>query len=190
MNPTMQPDRSAIFRGVFAVGTMLAAVLMYCQWIGPLKKRANDSQRRLVELRENLEPARETIQRVRTLEQKTAQARRELQGLKGDHPKGSALVWLPERAKEHFKQFGIAVTVIRLNTVQDEAGLPGYRRAYWGIGLPIENGEKSVNGLLLAVEQLERQNRFVRVIDFAIRPDVENPLLRTAAINIVALVQE
>ena len=92
--------------------------------------------------------------------------------------------------KEHFKHFGIAVDIVRLNTLRLEDGLPGFKRAYWGVSMPMGNDGNNVTGLLLAVAELEEQNRYLKVLDFAIQPDVENPLLRTAAINIEALVQE
>jgi hypothetical protein len=63
MNLTMQPDRSAIFRGVFAVGTILVSVWMYRTY-PKTALRSNKQQ-----VREYLGPARETIQRVKKLEQ-------------------------------------------------------------------------------------------------------------------------
>ena len=92
--------------------------------------------------------------------------------------------------KEHFKQFGIAVTIIRLNAVQEEAELPGYSRVYWGIGLPIENAGENITSLLLAVADIESQNQYLKVLDFSIQPDAVNPLLRTVAFNIEALVRK
>jgi hypothetical protein len=42
--------------------------------------------------------------------------------------------------KEHFKHFGIAVDIVRLNTLRLEDGLPGFKRAYWGVSMPMGNG--------------------------------------------------
>lgn len=186
----MRTDRTAVVRYGSGVSAVLVIALIGGAWIAPIRKRGNDLRRRLGELNQSFEAARKTMQRVTEMEQATAQARGEMNRLHGDPGKGSALVWLPKMVKEHFKQVGIAVTTIRLNAVQEEPGLPGYTRAYWGISLPLEDGGKSVTAVLLAVTEMEEQNRHLKVLDFAIQPDVDNPLLRTAAFNIKALIRK
>ena len=186
----MAPNRTTVFRYFFAVGAALVFLCLYNQWIAPLKRSEDDSRRKLLELEQSLEGARKITHRAVEVEQETAYARGELNAFHGDRRKGSALVWLPDMVKEHFKQFGLAVSIIRLNAVQEEAELPGYSRVYWGIGLPVENAGKSISSLLLAVTDIESQHQYLKVLDFSIQPDAVNPLLRTVAFNIETLVRK
>lgn len=186
----MAPNRTTVFRYFFAVSAALVFVGIYNQWIAPLKSSEGDLRRNLRELEQSFEGARKTSHRAVEVEHETAYARGELNAFYGDRRKGSALVWLPDLVKEHFTQSGIAVTIVRLNALQDEAELPGYKRAYWGVGLPVESAGKSLSSLLLAVADIEAQNKFLKVLDFTIQPDVTNPLLRTASFNLETLVRK
>jgi hypothetical protein len=173
--------------GAFAV---LIAGSLYFHWIVPLQNARHDTARRIVDLRHQLELARQSIDHVRNLEQETGHARENLNALIGDFPANSLFVGIPQIVNDHFHRFAIPVSLVRLNTVLDVVGLPGYTRTYWGVAFPLGNDARSVSGLLLAVAELEEQNPFVRVLDLSVRPDAEDPMLRTAAINIVAFVHK
>ena len=99
-------------------------------------------------------------------------------------------MWVPERVKEHFADVGLGVGVIRLTSIHEVPEMPDLRRAYWSIGLPVDDDGRNVTGLLCAAADFERRNPFARVLDFAIRPDVENPGKRVAGLNVMVFTKE
>ena len=76
------------------------------------------------------------------------------------------MVSFPEEIKQHFSGFGISSAVVRLVDGQEEPKLPGYRKVYWSVALPIPETDRNVEGLLLAVAQLEQEDRYINVTDF------------------------
>lgn len=180
-----------ILRKTLAVGAAVwVAWGLYSEKIAPLATRENEAARSVAELRERIQGARNSIKEIHKLEQEATEARTELERKPSDIPAGQAIVWFPPRLKGHFDRFGIAVGVTRLISVREEARLPGYKRSYWSIGVPFLKGDRTANSLLLAVADLERQDRFVKVVDFALQPDLENPGNFTAAVSVSALVRE
>ena len=182
--------RSATFWSACALGLALLSAVVQAPSILSLRQRNDDLRRRLPNLRQAIDSAERTLKQVRELEQQTAQARADIQQLFGEHHGESALVWFPNHLREHLDHFGIHEAMIRLNTVRNDETLTGYRRAYWGVGMPVENGTKDLTQLLYAAAELEEKDRFVKVLDFAVRPDAEDPQRRTVAINLMALVHE
>lgn len=182
--------RSTIIGGACAVGLATAGLLAYDGWILPSRQRNQELAQRVVAMTRDLQQARVTLQQVRDLENEASEARgaldRRVDRFSGD----SAQVWLPALVKEHFKRFGIEIEVIRFNAVREAEGMPGYRRAYWGIGVPVPGGTTGISGLLYAVAELEQQNQILKVIDFEVRPNVENDLLLEGVMNVAALIRE
>ncbi|MEQ1862920.1 MAG: hypothetical protein ABMA13_23610 [Chthoniobacteraceae bacterium] len=177
------------FHTLLTCGLALAAGCVGYQWsIAPVRQRESEGSRSVSALRQQIDGARKAIGEVHTLEARFSRERHELDTLHGDLPSGPALVWFPERVKEHFARVGSGVVIVRLNTTMDVPDLPDFRRGYWSVGWPIDEAAGNVSGLMLAVAEFEQQNAFVRVLDFAIRPDPENPGGRMAALNVTALI--
>ena len=103
-------------------------------------------------------------------------------------PVGSAQVWLPEMVRKHFKAAGHEVAIVRLNSLHELPESREFQRGYWSVGLPVDDSGDDVPGLLTAVAQFERQNSYVRVLDFTIAADPENPGKRIAGMNLTTLV--
>jgi hypothetical protein len=74
-----------------------------------------------------------------------------------------------------------------MDSVQEEAGLPGCNRGSWSAALPLLESDQKVTGALLAVAELEQRYPFVKVVDFAVQPDLEDPARRVAALKLIAL---
>jgi hypothetical protein len=110
--------------------------------------------------------------------------------LNTDLPAGSAQVWLPELVKKHFANAGLDVSIVRLNSIHEIPETRNFHRGYWSVGVPVDESGKNIRGLLTAVAQFERQNAFVRVLDFSIVPDPENPGKRLAGMNVTTLVAQ
>ncbi len=159
----------------------------YKHFILPLEIHEVELANQTTATRERTEEARRTIKEIRAKEHDAELARTELGRLENRLPSGSAMVWLPELVKAHFGGFGIAVPLIRLNTSRDEPELPGYCRGYWSVALPVDGTGQNIPTLLLAMAELEQQNSFIRVLDFAIRTNPERPNGRVASLNVAVL---
>ncbi len=159
----------------------------YKYFVLPLEMRDAELADQTAVMRERTAGARRTIREIQAKENAAAAASIELGRLEKRLPAGAAMVWLPELLKTHFGGFGIAVPLVRFNTTQDEPELPGYSRGFWSVALPIDAAGQNIPKLLLAVTELEQQNSFVNLLDFAVRPDPEHPSGRVASINVSVL---
>ena len=176
---------------VAAFGPALAAGWeKHASLLAHLEERETDALRGAADLSERLEKAQATIAEIQAKETAAGRVRSELKRLEYAHPEGSASIWLPVLVKEHFARSGIAVRLIRLNSIQDEPDISGYERGVWSVALPVEEAGRNATKLFLAVADIEQQNPFVRVLDFAIRPDPENPGGRVASLNLSALIRK
>jgi hypothetical protein len=183
-------EESPFFRRVLA-GVVLPGCLLlfYRLEIAPVRWRAQDFLRRRADLQKQIDSGHKAIEEARVSEGEAAKAASELNRLLSGMLSGSSvMVSFPERIKEHFSRFGLPLTVVRLNTAQDEPDLPGFQRVYWSVGVPIPEKDRTFTGLLLAVAELEQANRFVNVLDFTLQPDAEDSRRRTAGVNVEALV--
>jgi len=175
-------------------GLLLGAAAVGVLWLGyahsiePLLRRDREDRSASAQLREQIARARAEIEAVRALENEAQAVRRQIDQLRRAMPEGSALVWMPEQLKRHFARFGLAGSTVRTNTMREEPDLPGFCRGYWSVGLPLGGSGCSAAGSFLAVAEFEQQHPFVRVLDFAIRPDPENPGGRIALLNVAALI--
>lgn len=161
----------------------------YNHSIRSLRKQETETLRDADDLRKRVEDAQQTIASIRTQEKDADRIRGELDRLQDILPAGSAMVSLPVLVKEHFARFGIAIPLIRLNTTQDEPRIPGYQRGFWSVALPIDDAGRNTTTMLLAVANLDTENSFIKVLDFAIRPDPENPDGRVGLLNLSAVIR-
>ena len=174
--------------GVLLSGT--CCWLLMAEGIRPLRKRDRANQEKTAELRNEAAAARRTIQDVQDKERETAPVQAEFERWSRERPADSAVVWFPERISAHFKRFAVATAATRLNTILEDPDLPGFQRSFWAVELPLGAGVGEISKVLLAVSELERAERHVRVIDFAIRPAAENPQAQTAVLNCSTLARE
>ena len=186
------PARRARIIGGLLLSAAAAGVawFSYVQSIAPLRQREREARIAITSLHERLEKARAAIQEVRTLESDAQTVRKQMDLLAKDLPAGSAMIWMPELLKQHFAAFGLHASTVRMNTVREEPDLPGFCRGYWSVGLPLTETSGSAMGSLLAVAEFEQQHPLVKVLDFAIRPDPENPDGRIALLNVAALIRK
>ena len=184
-------DQSVILRQIVIGGAALAAAwFVHRHAIVPLKVREVELVHRRAELQEQLGSARKTIGAAKDSDQTVAEARAALSHLVAGKAQVPAMVSFPGEIEQHFSRFGFPSAIVRLATVQPETDLPGFQRVYWSVGLPIPRTDRNVDGLLLAVAGLEQQERFIKVIDFALQPDAVDPSLRTASVSNVVLDQK
>lgn len=162
----------------------------YTQSIAPLQLREMKDRGAIADLHARLETARAAIRDVRKLESDAQVVRAQIARLAQEIPAGPAMVWLPELVKTHFAAFGLHGGIVRMTTVLEEPDLPGFRRGYWSIGIPLPEARSSAAGSLLAVSEFEQQHPYVKVLDVAIRPDPENPQGRVALLNLSALIRQ
>jgi hypothetical protein len=182
--------RKNMIRGLFMAAVILLPILMYFQWLVPLRKLNNNSRQMISDVTHRLEYVSKTTGKVREMEMNTAKPRNVLNSLLGNRPTGSELVWLPQMLKEHFSHFGLTVGIVRFNTTLPVDGLNGYKRTYYAVGIPLGTDGKNNLGLLLAMAELEAQHRYLKVLDFVIKTDEINPALFTAGFNIETLNRE
>jgi len=168
----------------------MAAWLYYRHTLVPVQERGRALVEQIRELDGRVNEARDSLKECQAVEAETATARVAVHRLERDLPSSSAIFWVPARLKEHFRRFGFAEPLARLNTAQEDAELPGYQRIYWTIGLPLNDDPKSLGAVLLAVADLEQTERLSKVIDVTIQPDPEDSRRRDAAITVVTLVKQ
>jgi hypothetical protein len=155
--------------------------------IVPLRQIEKDTLAEIVDLRASIKSAKVTIAETRTGEQAARLSMSESQRPK-DGPSGKpASVWLPALVKEHFTRLGIAEPVVRLNMTEEESAIPGYERAFWFVSLPIDEAGRNIATILLGVADLDQRNPLVRVLDFAVQPDSDDPMRRVATFNLTIL---
>lgn len=188
----MESSKTAVRLGGIAACAlaMVAGREYYAQSIAPLRLRESETSRGAEELRERIADARKTIAEIRAQEKDAERVRGELARLREEMPAGAATVVLPALAKGHFDRNGIAVPVVRLNTTQDEPEQPGYEHGYWSAALPVDGAGRNIIGMLVAVADIEEEYPFLRVLDFAIRPEPENPQGRVGLLNLGTLIRK
>lgn len=179
---------SSIFRRVVTGGAILgAAWTFHSHAIIPLRLSAKESRDKLAALREQIDAARQATVEVKDLEQAVADANNKMKRWLGQRADSPVMAAFPDSLKEHFSRFGLQTTMIRLGGSVDEPALPGYKRVYWTMAVPVAERDRTVTGLLLAVAELEQHDRFIKVIDFSLQRDPEDERMRVANINVATL---
>jgi hypothetical protein len=158
----------------------------YVRWTAPLRQEEAKILRDMAELGERITGARRAISEVRHQEMDMGSTRSHLKRLQGDYPDGSPMVWVPTLVKDHFARSGNVAPLVRHNTNHHDPEIPGYERGFWFVGLPIE-ARQNISTMVLAAVDLELQNPLLRMLDFAIRPDSDNPAQHLMVINIAVL---
>ena len=177
--------------GLLAAGMALLAGWDYqAALVAPLRAKESEDLRDVANLNERIAAAQKTIAEIQAKESGAGRIRGELIRLQDDLPAGSAMVTLPGLVKVHFGRSGIAVGLMRLNTTRDEPGSPGYQRHFWSLALPIDDAGRNITKMLLAVADLDREHPFLKVLDFAIRPDPEHPGGSMASLNVSTLIRK
>ena len=179
------------------IGAIVACALalgagrdFYTRSISPLLQKESEIQRESDAVDERIENARLTIAKTRTLETNADKSRSELERLQDELPAGSPMVSMPALVGEHFTRHGLNAPLIRLNTTREEPKIPGYRRGYWSLAVPIDKDGANIPTLLSTIADLEQQYAFLRVLDFAIRPDPENPDARVGLMNFASVIRK
>ena len=186
----MHTPRKKMWPRWMAIGALVLAGgrVFQLQSIVPFRVQETAARRGVAELQGRIADARNAILQFRALEKDADRKRGELERLQGEPPASVVMVSFPERLKEHFSHFGLRVGVVRMNANLDEAGLPGYKRIYWSMALPIEKADRNITGLLLAIAELEQKDPGIKVIDFALQRDAEDARMRVANVNVSILV--
>ena len=187
----MPSDEPSILRRlILGVLCLLAAWIFYRQSIVPLRDRERDTQRKLADLRAQIGSASSMLDELRALRQGAALGAAALERLQGELPRGSVMAWFPTRVRQSFARSEIPVSSIRLNTAQPVPGLSRCESAFWHLVVPISSASRGITGLLFALSEIERQEPFVRVLDFSVNADPADPKRGTAAINMAVMAGE
>jgi len=182
--------RSGIFKVVVTGAVLGFAWVFFNQAISPLRARELESVAQLAALQERIDTANGEIREARRFAREAAREGAAIKQLAGDNRAASNLETFSARLKEYFSNAGFSVTVVRLNTIQDAADLPGYRRVYWSLGLAIPAAEQSVEASLRTVASLGDLDPLTKVVDFVLQTNPEDPQVRTLSVNIVALIEK
>ena len=158
--------------------------------VHPYLARAKDDRNTIASLREQIAGAHAASQEIRTLAIDATAFRAQIDRLEEEIPGPSVRVSLPEQVKQHFARFGLRVSVVRMNSVREDYDLPGYDRGYWSVSLPIAEARDKAAASLLAVAEFEQQHPFVRILDFAIQPDPEDPAGRVGSLSLATLIRK
>lgn len=156
--------------------------------IAPYLHREKQDRDAITELRGQIDAATAAIREIKTLESGAVSTRAQINRLEQETPGPSAVASFPDQLRKHFSQFGVVTSEVRLKTVVDVDGLPGFARGYWSLTLPFAKFDRHKSaGALLAVTEFEKQNPFVKVRDFAIQPDPEDSAGRIGTLNLTLL---
>jgi hypothetical protein len=172
------------------VGALVWTYHMHRKSLGPVIEREQANRLRLTELNGQLERANEVLHQARVAAAHANNARMKLAGWSEDSSSRPVLVWFPERLKAHLRKFEISNADIRLNSEVPEPGVKGFKRTYWHVHLPPQDGLLGVVPLLRAVAEIEREERFVRVLDCSVLAGSEELRRPGGTLNIEALIRE
>ncbi len=175
---------------VLGVVTLAAGWAFHAQWIAPLQEKKSAHRLAAAGLKERIAEAQRVIGEVRALEVQKDAERHEIQALFASHPSDAAVIWFPERMKQHFERAGLAGAVTRLNTTRDEAGLPGFERSYWAVEVPVGGADGKALDACLSVAEIEPLDPFIRVLDVALRPESGDPTRRHVVMNVALLARK
>lgn len=183
--------QKTIHRSLLAAALCLGAVwLFYRQWILPVQAGEKDTHSKIAELRAKIASANKEIESLQLLKNRAAIGTAELGRLQGEVHKGAVMAWFPVQIQQAFAQAENPVSSVRLNTTLLASGLPGCERSYWRVVAPFEPARRGIAGLLLAVNEIERQEPFVRLLDFSVKSDPANAKAGVAEMNFVVLAEQ
>ena len=163
-----------------------AAWLLYRGGIAPLQTEHLSLRQKHEDLRQKIAATHQELTTLKDSDQKVAEVRARLNAMLSDQA-GDPLVNFPRKMQEYFGQFGYPSCNVRLVTTRQAADLSDYQKIYWSIGIPIPETEPNLQQLLVAVTALEQGDRYIKMTDFAVEADPQNPNLRVASLNLVVL---
>ncbi len=187
----MSSRKPTIHRSLFTAAICLgAAWFFYRQWILPVQASEKDTQGKIAELRGQIDLATKELEAIQALKNRAALGATELGRLHGEVHKGAVMAWFPVQIRQAFAQAENPVSSVRLNTTLLASGLPGCERSYWHVVAPYEPARRGIAGLLLAVNEIERQEPFVRLLDFSVKSDPADLSAGVAEMNFVVLAEQ
>lgn len=167
-----------------------AAGLFYWQWILPVQASEKDMQTKIAELHRQIDSATTELGAIQALKNRAALGTAELGRLQGEVHKGAVMAWFPVQIQQAFEQAKNPISSVRLNTTLLAAGLPGCERSSWYVAAPFEPAKRGIAGLLLAVNEIERQEPFVRLLDFSVKSNPSESKSGVAEMNFVVLAEQ
>ena len=167
-----------------------ASWLFYTRWILPVQTGERNAQIKITELRGRIDVANKELEAIQALKIRAALGVTELERLRGEVHQGAVMAWFPVLIRQAFAQAEIRVSSVLLNTTLLAPGLPGCERSYWHILAPCESARRGFAGLLLAVNEIERQEPFVRLLDFSVKSDPSDVNAGVAEMNFVVLAEQ
>ncbi len=175
---------------VIAAVCLGAAWIFHRQWVLPVQEREKETQSKIAEVRGQIESASKELETLQLLRNRASAGVAELGELRADGRDGAVMAWFPTRVQQAFSQSKAPVSSVRLNTTLLAPGLPGCERSYWQIVAPYEPARRGVAGLLSAINDIERQDPFVRLVDFSVKSDPSGSTNGLAEMNFVVLTEQ
>ncbi len=175
---------------VAAVICLGAAWFFYRQLVLPVQAREKDAQSKIAEFLVQIDSANKELEAMQSLKDRASLGTAELGRLRGEGRDGAVMAWFPMRVQQAFAQAKTALTSVRLNTTLLAFGLPGCERTYWQIVAPCEPARHGIAGVLFAVNEIERQDPFVRLLDFSVKSDPSGTGNGVAEMNFVVLAEQ
>ena len=183
-------DDDLYWARMILIATAIFVVAIIGKGLLPQRAQIQEHEFAIQGLRLEVAEAKKNHHELERLQRETIEQKQAVQNLFRLHAEGSAYVWLPKVAAEHFQRSQIATSSIRMNTTQPDAKIPGIVHAYAGVAIPLPDLSVKLKGLFLSVADLEERNPGLRVTDFSIIPSPDDPTQRTVCLNIEALDRE
>ena len=167
-----------------------AVVLFHRLGVSAPERRERDLRTRIAGLAAETNAARHAIEDVRALELECTRIRARLAGRDRISPGSPALVWFPEKMREHFHRFGIEKVSARVNTTISEPALRGFERIFWTITLPVLPDAADLKRALLAVCELETTESQLCIVGVGVSGDAQSIGGRSAVITASLLARQ
>lgn len=155
--------------------------------IASYRDREKQDREAIASLHGQIDRAATPIGEIRKLETAAEAFRAQIDRIEQELPGPSVSDSMPDELKKHFARFGLNVSSSQFTMGEEVAALPGYSHGSWSVVVPLLENDPRAAEALLAVAEFEEQHPFVKVVNLVIRPDVEDPRRRVAALNLTAL---
>jgi hypothetical protein len=161
--------------------------LVFALGVAGPARRVDELRGALATINGQIQVANASIQETLKLERESSRMRMQL--AYRHHAGASPLVWFPEEMSRFFEQFGIRDVSTRVNTGEAESGIPGYQRTFWAVALPLRDGATEMDRAILAISELERADRLLRVHSVSASASAGSNVLggRTATVTVSLL---
>ncbi len=121
------------------LGSLLLLGVIYSYFdllLGPLTKRAEQTQVSIKALGPEIENAKAQIAKTQQMEKEAPKSVLPMRQVEAMIPEGAPVAWFPTRITEFFKKQGIDKVSTRMVGEAVDKDLPGFRKIAWGIDLP------------------------------------------------------